>query len=66
MLGEQPIADVTDARARFGLGGRIHGDVAFRVHAHRPPGEVCRANPHERVVHDHHFRVNERQHVLRA
>ncbi len=51
-------------RAR--IAARIHREVAFRVHAHRPPREVGRPNPDQLVVDDHHLRVDEGRHVLRA
>ena len=48
MLSEQPIADAADAGARVRIaGGRIHGEIAFRVHAHRAARQVGRPDPHQ-------------------
>ena len=45
---------------------RLHRQIAFGVHAHRPPREVCRPDADQLVVDDHHLRVHEGRHVLRA
>jgi hypothetical protein len=66
MLGHETIADAANASPHAFVAAGIHGQIAFGVHPHRAPREVRGSNPHELVVHDHDFRVNERRHVLRA
>ena len=44
----------------------LHRQVAFRVHAHRTPREICRPDPDQFIVDNHHLRVHERGHGLRA
>ena len=66
MFRQQPIANLPDAGRARAVAAGLDGEVAFGVDAHRPSGEVRRANPHELVVDDHDFRVDERRHVLRA
>ena len=48
------------------IAASLDREVAFRVHAHRPPREVRRSDAHQLVVDDHHLRVDEGRHVLRA
>ena len=66
MFAKQPIADVSDAFADAWVAARVHRQVAFRVDPHRTAGEVRRPNSDQFVVDDHHLRVDEDGHVLRA
>ena len=53
------------ARTRAIAAG-LHRQIAFGVHAHRSREKLADPIAHELVVDDHHLRVDEGRHVLRA
>jgi hypothetical protein len=66
MLGKQAIANAANPGSLTRIARDVHGEVAFGIDAHRSAREVGGADPHQPVVNDHYFRVNERRHVSRA
>ena len=65
MLGEQPIANAANAGTHLRLAAGLDREVALGIHAHRASREVGGANAQQLVIHDHHFGMDERRHIMR-
>jgi hypothetical protein len=66
MFCKKPILDVPDAAPDLRVSAGVHGQIAFCVDPHGSPGEVRRPDPDQRVVNDHHLRMDKGRYVLRA